>query len=71
MILCKCCGKEARWCNEGVNKCGDTGCSNIHCDHCGMHYSLENDDVFRSETSEQCRILMVKAYGLLDNLELV
>ena len=27
---CKCCGKEARWCGEGENKCGNEDCDHIH-----------------------------------------
>lgn len=25
-LICKCCGKEARWCGDGENACGTDGC---------------------------------------------
>ena len=63
-LICKCCGKEARWCGEGENACGTQGCDHIHCDHCGMHYSLELiPGAENSETHERARELMLAAYN--------
>lgn len=62
MLICKCCGKEARWCGEGENACGTEGCNHIHCDHCGMHYSLESKEVVAAETFEEARALMLTAF---------
>ena len=63
MMDCKCCGTEARWCCEGDKACGNEECDHIHCDHCGMHYSLESDAAFNAETSAEARALMLKAYN--------
>jgi len=60
---CKCCGKEARWCGEGENKCGNEDCDHIHWDHCGMHYSLESPEAFNIENTDEGRALMIKAYN--------
>ena len=67
-LICKCCGKEARWCGFGDNAC-DVGsdCDHIHCDHCGMHYSLESDECLGAETPEQAREMMLNAYNLIGN----
>ena len=63
-LICKCCGKTARWCGEGDNACGTTGCDHIHCDHCGMHYSLELiEGAENPETHERARELMLAAYN--------
>ena len=61
-MLCKCCGKEARWCGEGPNACGVVECDHIHCDHCGMHYSLESEASAQVETKEEMKALMLEAY---------
>lgn len=61
-LICKCCGKPARWCGEGENACGEPKCDHIHCDHCGMHYSLESEASHKAETFEEMRELMLKAY---------
>jgi hypothetical protein len=61
-IKCKCCGKDARWCNEGYNACGTEECDHIHCDNCGMHYSLESNESCKAETKEEMKALMIKAY---------
>ena len=62
-IVCKCCGKEARWCGEGDNGCGFERCDHIHCDHCGMHYSLESKAAHGAETVEEARALMLEMYN--------
>ena len=63
-MKCKCCNKEARWCSEGPNACGTEECSHIHCDHCGMHYSLESPEAIGVATVGEDRELMKKAYGV-------
>jgi len=60
MLTCKCCGNEARWCGDG--KPGDSSdephnCDHIHCDHCGMHYSLESEASKEAGTFEDARAL--------------
>ena len=62
-LICKCCGKEARWCGEGENACGAEGCDHIHCDHCGMHYSLGSIDSYKAETREEAKAMMLAAYN--------
>ena len=64
MLICKCCGKEARWCGEGEKAC-TTGhdCDHIHCDHCGMHYSLESKGAIGAETIDEMRALMLATYN--------
>lgn len=63
-LICKCCGKEARWCGEGENACGSDGCDHIHCDHCGMHYSLELAEGAKNpETRERAKELMLATYN--------
>ena len=63
-LICKCCGNPARWCGEGENACGTEGCDHIHCDHCGMHYSLELiPGAENPETHERARELMLAAYN--------
>jgi len=62
MINCKCCGDEVRWCCEGEAACGNEECDHIHCDHCGMHYSLESDEAFNANTPDEAKALMLKAY---------
>ena len=63
-LICKCCGKDARWCGDGEKACGVEHCAHIHCDHCGMHYSLEMiDDSEYPETYERARELMLDAYN--------
>ena len=68
MMICKCCGKEARWCGEGENAC-TTGhdCDHIHCDHCGMHYSLESKEAIGAETVAEARALMLTTYNAEGN----
>lgn len=61
-LICKCCLKEARWCGEGANACDTAGCDHIHCDHCGMHYSLESKAACEAATHEEMRALMLAAY---------
>ena len=61
-LLCLACNKIARWCGEGKNGCGTEECPAIHCDHCGMHYSLESKESSEAETFEQARKLMLSAY---------
>lgn len=61
-LICKCCGNEARWCGEGPAACGTRGCDHIHCDHCGMHYSLESQAAKNAETHEEARAAMFVAY---------
>lgn len=55
ILVCHCCGKEARWCGDNSD--------HIHCDHCGMHYSLESTEAMKAETITQARELMLKAYN--------
>jgi len=62
-LVCKCCGKEARWCGEGENSCGMKECDHIECDHCGMHYSLESKESYEAKTFKEMRELMLKAYN--------
>ena len=62
MIVCKCCGEEARWCGP---TCGIEGCYQIHCDHCEMQYSCESDAV-NAETFEEARAVMLAAYNKLE-----
>ena len=67
-FICKCCGKGARWCGDGpVNTDDDDigvhDCDHIHCDHCGMHYSLESKEASEVETFEELRDLMEKTYN--------
>lgn len=63
-LICKCCGAEARWCGEGPNACGTHDCDHIHCDHCGMHYSLELvEGAENPDTHERARELMLLAYN--------
>lgn len=61
-LICKCCGKKARWCGEGPDACGIESCPDIHCDHCGMHYSLESEAASLAETREEAKKLMLAAY---------
>lgn len=64
-FVCKCCGNDAaRWCGEGPEAC-TTGhdCDHIHCDHCGMHYSLESKAALGAETVEEARALMLETYN--------
>lgn len=67
-LTCKCCGRRARWCGDGPNGCGNGNCDHIHCDHCGMHYSLESADAAQAETMEEARGLMLAAYDLEKDL---
>lgn len=64
-FICKCCLKDtARWCGEGPDAClNGNDCDHIHCDNCGMHYSLESKESLGAETGQDARALMVKAYG--------
>ena len=62
-LICKCCGKEARWCGTGEKACGVEGCAHIHCDHCGMHYSLESEAAIGAETHDEDWALMLAAYN--------
>ena len=61
-LICKCCKKNARWCGEGEKACGVNNCPQIHCDHCGMHYSLENDAVKDAESKQELKQMMFAAY---------
>ena len=61
-LLCLACKKPARWCGEGKEGCGTDQCPAIHCDSCGMHYSLESEEACDAETFEQARSLMLGAY---------
>lgn len=62
-ITCKCCGRPARWCGEGESACGIEDCDHIHCDTCGMHYSLESKEVFHAETLAVAKQMMLAAYN--------
>lgn len=62
-MQCKCCGKQARWCGEGENACGIDECDHIHCDHCGMHYSLENPIIATAISHQEAKELMLAAYN--------
>lgn len=64
MIICKCCGKKAVWCGDGTKLNPEKhDCNHIHCDHCGMHYSLEgNKKSNNAETIEECREIMLRVY---------
>ena len=62
-LICKCCGKKARWCGEGKKACGIKSCDHIHCDHCGMHYSLESKESAIAETMEDAKALMLATYN--------
>lgn len=64
-IICKCCGKEARWCNEGADACGADGCDHIHCDHCGMHFSLESRAMQDELDFEKRKTLMLDAFNAI------
>jgi hypothetical protein len=61
-IICKCCGKQARWCGEGGDGLDPHDCDHIHCDHCGMHYSLEAGHA-SVETIEELKVIMITAYN--------
>jgi hypothetical protein len=64
MFVCKCCGEEkARWCGEGGNGLEPHMCDHIHCDGCGMHYSLENEEAASIETIGDLMALMEKMYN--------
>ena len=54
---------EARWCGDGEKACGVEHCAHIHCDHCGMHYSLESEAALGALTMEEDRALMLAAYN--------
>ena len=64
-IICKCCGKEARWCNSGGKKksCGDRICTRIQCDYCGMSFYLVSEEAHKIETTKEAKILMLKVYN--------
>ena len=64
MLICKCCHEEARWCGEGEKACGTEGCDHIHCDHCGMHYSLESSASAEAESGSEAKAVMLKAYNV-------
>jgi len=38
-------------------------CDHIHCDHCGMHYSLESKEALGAETIVEMRALMLATYN--------
>lgn len=63
VIICKCCGQAARWCNEGPDACGSEGCDHIHCDHCGMHYALESKDMQDELDFDKRKALMLATYN--------
>lgn len=63
VIICKCCGEPARWCGEGVNACSTNDCDHIHCDHCGMHYSLESKESASVQTMEEAKEVMLTIYN--------
>ena len=62
IFICHCCGKDARWCGDGGNELEPHECDHIHCDHCGMHYSLETDEAATAETIEELRDMMFRVY---------
>lgn len=62
-MKCKCCGKDARWCGDGGDGLEPHECDHIHCDHCGMHYSLESKAAMEAETTDELKALMLTAYG--------
>lgn len=66
MLICKCCGGEAKWCGDGTTLDMEPhDCSHIHCENCGMHYSLEgNAEQMKAETMEELRAIMLKAYNM-------
>ena len=61
-FVCKCCRKSARWCCEGPNACCDKSCHRIRCDHCGMTYSLDNEEIHSAETAEDAREIVKSLY---------
>lgn len=67
-FICKCCGKPARWCGDGPpnpedDSLGLHNCDHIHCDNCGMHYSLESKEASEIETLEELKKMMEYAYN--------
>jgi len=65
LFTCKCCGEGARWCGEGPHACStEDNCDHIHCDHCGMHYSLETEEALGAETVAESRALMKATYNV-------
>jgi hypothetical protein len=65
-LLCKCCKQEARWCGEGKNSCGIPDCCHIHCDHCGMHYTLENEEIQNAHSYVEAKKIMLSVYNKND-----
>ena len=63
-MKCKCCGNEAVWCGDGTKLNHDQhDCSHIHCDYCGMHYSLEgNEKHDNAKSVEESRSIMLSIY---------
>lgn len=64
-IICKCCGKQAVWCGDGIRLNPEKhDCDHIHCDNCGMHYSLEGcEESNNAETFEESRKIMLEKYN--------
>ena len=61
-MICKCCGKEARWCGDDPDNEHD--CDHIHCGHCKMHYSLEgHEEHIEASTFEEAREIMLRVYS--------
>lgn len=63
MIVCKCCGEEARWCGP---TCGIEECDQITCDHCGMQYDCQSEASQNAETFEEARAAMMACYNKLE-----
>jgi len=63
MIVCKCCGEEARWCGP---TCGTEECDQITCDHCGMQYDCQSEAAQNAETFEEARAAMLACYNKLE-----
>lgn len=70
MPKCLACWEPARWCGEGENSCGQPMCPHIHCDHCGMHFSLESEAANNAESYEEARRLMAVAYTALSKRDI-
>lgn len=63
MIVCKCCGEEARWCGD---KCGMEGCDQITCDHCGMQYDCQSEASMNAMTEDEAKAAMLASYNKLE-----
>ncbi len=60
---CPFCGGEIRWCGEGEKACGNEHCDHLHCDSCGMHFSLESEESASAKTFDEMRLLVAKAWN--------